>query len=386
MGDSRGYYYDGAYTAAPAAAQSEDEGEYREPHEEDESTGAEASRRSAAIDIELREAYFVSLATKFAALRAKLHRNPPAEALDALPKNHETEVGFFGGKGHTFKQWTHRLRYTDPLPAQVAAMDRQSTIRLLRIILGGKFLRRGVELHERTSRWIWALLARLPDRGELDHVEVGWVRELGKRAVMMMVSITHMAALREEIEGDLDSEKFADDEEDFDQDILGDMEPDVEDDGRSVDSKAVKQATSPSHRDEQAGDSGMDPVAQPANDDADDGEANMDLDIEDGEVPDEPTTTVSENNDADIAAVKARLLAQLDNVGAYDEPANDSNPSADPEQERPADRVDLNEEEAYDEVRARVNMRATLNMILTVSGEFYGQRDLLEFRDPFAGL
>lgn len=35
------------------------------------------------------------------------------------------------------------------------------------------------------------------------------------------------------------------------------------------------------------------------------------------------------------------------------------------------------------EERAKANVRATLNMILTVAGEFYGQRDLLEFRDPF---
>ena len=36
--------------------------------------------------------------------------------------------------------------------------------------------------------------------------------------------------------------------------------------------------------------------------------------------------------------------------------------------------------------RAQVNLRATLNMILTVAGEFYGQRDLLEFRNPFSRL
>ena len=70
-------------------------------------------------------------------------------------------------------------------------------MRLLRIILGGKFLRKNQELRERTSRWIWALLARLPDKGELDYQEIGWIRELGKRAVLLMVSLAEMEVLKE---------------------------------------------------------------------------------------------------------------------------------------------------------------------------------------------
>ncbi len=40
----------------------------------------------------------------------------------------------------------------------------------------------------------------------------------------------------------------------------------------------------------------------------------------------------------------------------------------------------------HDAGRAAMNQRATLCMILTVAGEFYGQRDLLGFRDPFGDL
>jgi hypothetical protein len=83
------------------------------------------------------------------------------------------------------------------------------------------------------------------------------------------------------------------------------------------------------------------------------GSEDMEMDLEsqeEGEVSDERQ---------DLAAAKERLMQQLD---------------------------ELNELDEFDELRSRMNMRATLNMILTVAGEFYGQRDLLEFRNPFTGL
>ncbi|KAH8885764.1 hypothetical protein GQ53DRAFT_659409 [Thozetella sp. PMI_491] len=390
VGDSRGYYHDGAYTAVPDSVYSEDDGEWDGGQD---STDQDAPHRGASAESQLRDAYFAALTTQFMTLRARLHQSPPLEVLRSLPGNHETEVGFFGAKSHTFKKWTHRLRYTDPLPAQVAAMDRQSALRLLRIVLGGKFLRRGIELRERTSRWIWALLARLPDRGELDHVEVGWVRELGKRAVLMMVSIAQMAALREEVEGGLDGEKFEGDDDDddygIDDELLGDTE--AADDGEGwVETEPVKKGDSVS-----AAASSQLPLQttsaaseHPHGADGDEDEADMDLDMEDGEVPDKPTNVVApKNDDADIAAVKARLLAQLNDLDSRDELANEPDDDLGSKGKGPQSLgIDANEKEPYDETRARANMRATLNMILTVAGEFYGQRDLLEFRDPFTGL
>jgi hypothetical protein len=119
-------------------------------------------------------------------------------------------------------------------------------------------------------------------------------------------------------------------------------------------------------------------------------DGEMDMDLDEGEVTDDdqPATAGNEDIAADIAAAKARLLARLEeNSEAQQEQdlpaaADDDEDAADEHQERASDR----EAAMPDEAEARVNMRATLNMILTVAGEFYGQRDLLEFRDPFPAL
>ncbi|KAH6628322.1 hypothetical protein F5144DRAFT_578660 [Chaetomium tenue] len=362
VGDSRGYYHDGAYTAAPDPDPSTTS---PDGAEEGEILPVAEADRVAAQNAALRKAYFVSLTARFLRLRALLHRTPSASAIAALPRDHGTEVGSFGANSWTFRVWTKRIRHTDPLPAQIAALKRQSVLKLLRVILGGKFIRRGYELRPRTSRWIWALLARLPDQGEMDYVEVGWVRELGKRAVLMMVSIAHMDALREQVGGDLEGNVDGDDEEEFVEEMV------LDEDGE----EQVIATSAKSQR----------PAAATA--DAGNGEdGEMDMDIDEGEVTDDESPSTAGNKDiaADIAAAKARLLARLEeNSGAQEEvPAT-------ADADTPADRRNSSSDEetaTLDEAEARVNMRATLNMVLTVAGEFYGQRDLLEFRDPFPAL
>ncbi len=82
---------------------------------------------------------------------------------------------------------------------------------------------------------------------------------------------------------------------------------------------------------------------------------------------------ISSDEEGEVAEnledAKARLLAQLDHNEA--EEANSAKREAEEQEAR---------------YRERINMRATLNMILTVAGEYYGQRDLLEFREPFVGM
>lgn len=354
VGDTRGYYHDGAYTAAP------DPDSY--PASDDEEEGevlslADEADRVAAQNAALRKAYFASLTSQFLRLRALLHRDPPHSLVAALPRDHGTQVGSFGAKSWTFRVWTKRIRHTDPLPVQVAALDRQSVLKLLRVVLGGKFIRRGYELRERTSRWIWALLARLPDRGEMDYAEVGWVRELGKRAVLMMVSIAQMDALREEVEGDLDGELEGDGEVE-EEEFAGETVADEEEEEQMVCAEPKQ------------------PPTTAAAEKAADEDGEMDMVIDNGEVSDDDQPATAGNNDieTDIAAAKARLLARLEENTATD---------VDEDQQGGSDEGDAT---MFDDDRARVNMRATLNMILTVAGEFYGQRDLLEFRDPFPAL
>lgn len=300
-------------------------------------------------------------------LRERLHRDPPPEALSALTNEQSPYVGRFGPASRTFTTWSARVRRRDPAPAQVAAMDKDAVFRLLRVILGGKFLRRGTELRERTSRWLWALLARLPDRGELDYMEVGYVRDLGKRAALLMHSLREMAALREEVEGGGGAAAQEDDGLEGDQEDWDGEAEALEDDRTEVYAPSLESVEPAS-----VADNGSAPV-QPSSDpparssstaptsvpDPDGDKADQ---MEDGEIDESAPMDL----DTDVESAKTRLLAKL---------------SAHSSSGRDADQAD--EEPPFDPGRARMNMRATLNMILTVAGELYGQRDLLEFRDPF---
>ncbi|KAK2075297.1 hypothetical protein P8C59_009436 [Phyllachora maydis] len=359
IGNAPGYYEDGAYIAAPDPVK-------REEHDDSVADNHEQL---------LHQRYFNSLINKFHNLRTQLRQEPSFEAIAALPLDHETRVGRFGSSKPTFLMWTDRIRRTDPLPVQVAAMNRQSVVRLIRVILGSKFLRRGCELRERTSRWIWALLARLPDQGELDYVDAGWVRALGKRAVLMMVSIADMTALQEEVDGGLGGEDASEDEEEYREDSVkleqhAGLTPPLEATGNPVEKTQDEATDILIDNQKPLTDQHMSPLT--AGDDVD---GEMDMDLEDGEVPDDPPeASVAE---ADLAAAKARLLAQVSEVPSWGK--------CDVQASAGGDLV-VDESEPFDEIRARVNMRATLNMVLTVAGEFYGQRDLLEFRNPFTTM
>lgn len=363
IGDSRGYYHDGAYTAAPDSEFSETDMQI----DDDSDSEGRNSTATAAAQKALQQSYFSTLISQFQALRDLLHADPPHELIAALDREHGFFVGDFGPRSKTFAVWNHRIRYTDPHPVQIAAMDKRNALKVLRIVLGGKFIRRGHELRERTSRWIWALLARLPDRGEMDYTEVGWVRELGKRAVLMMVSIAQMDALRGRVDDDLEGDSPG--SEDGEEGILEEVVADDQDEPSAE--QPIQNGAS-----EQPGKGTTDAAAAPTigpDGAPDDGEIDMDLD--DGEVSDASST--ARDIQADIAAAKARLLHKLDS------PEQDGNPAVEP---AAAGLVQEEEDAALEKARVEANTRATLNMILTVAGELYGQRDLLEFRDPFPAL
>ncbi|KAI3398088.1 hypothetical protein diail_9841 [Diaporthe ilicicola] len=358
VGDARGYYEDGAYTAAPDRFESGggdgDGEESREQTEDDEAA-------------KIAQAYYTSLMTHFTSLRERLHQDPPPQALAALTKEQSPYVGRFGPASRTFTTWSVRVRHSDPAPAQVAAMDKDAVLRLLRVILGGKFLRSGTELRERTSRWLWALLARLPDRGELDYMEVGHVRDLGKRAALLMHSLREMAALREEVEGGgaaQEDDGLEGEQEDWEGEGEGEALDEDGADTSALTNEIVEPVAVPDNDPASAQHSSGPPArssstAPTSLPDVDGDKADP---MEDGEIDESAPMDI----DTDVESAKTRLLAKLSTHGWS---SNDA---------------DQAEEEApIDPARARMNMRATLNMILTVAGEFYGQRDLLEFRDPF---
>lgn len=425
IGDSRGYYHDGAYTALPDDYNEDDEEEEEseeggQEYDEEDSLQSSEDRPHNSSSDEIRDAYFAALTRQYLSLRTILRTDPPQSAISSLPSSNPTQVGKLGANSSTYARWSGLIKATDPLPAQIAAMHKDSVIRLVRVMLNGKSFREGHELRERTSRWLWALLARLPDRGELDYQEIGWIRELGKRAVLCMLNLAEREVLHNEygVGGSGASQEDADVE--IDEGVHEEPTPpsqDEEPDGSinlqtngptdnqngipgkadttsvganirpseeshlpnpisqqttapSADANAdTKQSpvrsSSPHPRTEQEQGQEQEQEQEQETAETPDVEMQLESDLDDGEVSDNPQK--EEEHDADIEGAKARLLAQLE----------------DGEESSPEPALTQEQEEA---ARAQVNLRATLNMILTVAGEFYGQRDLLEFRNPFSRL
>ncbi|KAF4959988.1 hypothetical protein FGADI_1262 [Fusarium gaditjirri] len=365
VGDSRGWYEDGAYMAMPDNATEEDDyedGEY--PDDYDDDCNEEAA---------LNESYFSSVMDQYLRLRSVLHADLPPNAVSRVVKAQLKTDAPAENQSAVIATWSRLLRETDPRPLQVALMSKDTTLRILRILLGGKFLRQGYTLPERTSRWIWALLARMPDKGELNYAEIGWIRDLGRRAVLLGRSLAEMAALREELaEGGLGAHEAVDGSS-SDEEVLADPEDlDVEgalSSGQDEDDPTPAEPEKDAEKTTKVMESTTKSAPKP---DAEEGEIKdedededvameiaTDSEAEEGEV-------ASQEPRENLEAAKERLLARISN-GMTSE-----------------DEEDLEKESAKQRLRA--NLRATLNMILTVAGEFYGQRDLLEFREPFIGM
>ncbi|CAK7262619.1 hypothetical protein SEPCBS119000_000051 [Sporothrix epigloea] len=358
-GDPRGYYNDGAYVAVSIGEDSPaDNRTLNNTNRQSSATclldnlDPDACREAAAA--QFRSAYRTRLLlTHFADMRAIFLSSPDADpnalaaGIAALPPDHDTDVGPLSASSGVFRRWFYLLRTTDPMPAQIAAMDKVSVLRLLRILLRGlltgglassrssraaRFARGlaggsggggngGLHMTARTSRWLWALFARLPDRGELDYREVGYIRDVAKQAVMRLAHLSY--------------------------DMSGtDGQDGVEDGGDETDPESGRQA--------------------------DDGEETALA----GRIG-TPTRREETADEDDFAADQDDLSMVQSEPGIGENEVRTEDPVTGKENEEDV------EEESADDQDDEMQQRATLEMVLAVAGEFYGQRDLLAFRTPW---
>lgn len=257
-------------------------------------------------------------------------------------------------------------------------MSKDTVLKILRVMIGGKFLQSGHSIPQRTSHWLWALLARLPDVGELNHTEIGWIRDLGRRAVLLGRSLSEMAALRDELAEDGFGVNDNVDASSSDEEVVAEaVEEGVEDDNASAADATVK---SPPDAEVGVLDSPT-PIAIP-NDGIKTPAEKDDNSINDGEIAkandDSEDEDVAMDTGSDSSGDEGEIIEQADDEAALEEAKQKL-------LARLAESESLRLEEEQRR-NARMNMRATLTMILTVAGEFYGQRDLLEFREPFVGM
>ena len=261
-------------------------------------------------------------------------------------------------------------------------MDKGTVFRLLRLILtnngalGGK-----TPISRRLSRWIWGLLAKLPVSGELMSEEVGLIRELGKRAVWLGV----------EMRGVDIRELYKEDDEDDDEELVVDFEiidgADIDPERATKSNRVIgpviprmEEGPSEVSRSGEAPNAVEEDLAPPAVFGSR-AEAicsqqsalhTKKLVMEEAEVGKADDAGVDKDEEARITALKERLLASLDNQDSSEIPEADLIVNEDAYLAQESDHhADLD------------NAKITVDMIITIAGEVYGQRDLLEFREEW---
>jgi regulator of vacuolar morphogenesis len=173
-----GYYHDGAYTAT-------------------------MNNVTAPVDCArtlppAQKHYYGSLLAQFRLTRATVRYSPPLSAVEALRSDQ-----FISFPEHTEKvyaQWRGQLLSRDPSPVQLACMDTDTILELVRFL--------GVHLEEmlqqrtlvnirRLGAWVWAILGRCKDRGELLSEEIGDLRHLAQLALRIQNDGLGASAARE---------------------------------------------------------------------------------------------------------------------------------------------------------------------------------------------
>ena len=327
-GRHRGIFSDGVYIALPpqqvepapvAIDREEQEGEVAHGEEEE--------------SIDPQEFYYGILHQQFRCLRATLKCVPPASAIAALDDKHPISLPEYSLKANV--EWRRLLQIVEPQMVQIACMDVESVLRLLPIVTRSlsTAARSGeVARVKRVGAWAWALLGRCTEVGQLSSEEVAEIRELGKRAVKILIKIRspemHQALEEAARQGDTAIE-----------------ESEADDDGQ------LEQTDTPSgHLDNQDAGKSQNP-------------ATTEID---------PSPTNPQKELENLEAAKARLREKLGLSGASTEEPNQEVDFI------PDDKVNDPENEVQE---LNLHTRAMLDMIITVVGEFFGQRDLLEFRD-----
>lgn len=289
--------------------------------------GAEGPRRSR----DPQETYYTALLARYHAHRTALAKPPLAGAVDALDQHHP--ISFPHRNKQAAKHWRQALVETTPSPVQLASMDNEAVLRLLELAQGKLQLsgNKRENLNGNLSLWFWGLLGRLGDPGVLNNSDIGLVRGIAKTADWVGLRYRKMAAAQD---GGVDEEEEGND-------------------GDEEERAGNKSSEDEAHEEEerQRNTSSEDEAPRPRR-------------------PAKPRQGPSVTASAAGAANEDDVFTSLAEALASDAPPTAIGPRA-PEQE---------ETSGGNEAVPNANSVATLDMIITVAGEFYGQRDLLAKR------
>ncbi|TID12821.1 hypothetical protein E2P81_ATG09770 [Venturia nashicola] len=333
IGDSRGYFSEGTYIAAPTIGSDLPNDEYYLSDEDD---------FARVVSMSPQEAHTTRILSLFNRQRSILQMTPPAK----LNPLHEMSCH-------------ERINKHDPSPAALVAMSMATTYAMLKLVT--KQLKKSRNIAPRMSAWIMSILAKM-DEKLMDGDSVYLVRELSKKAMWVRFSFderfTELTANAE-----------------YNQESQFGGPDDRKDDGgpsrgrREVQDDLPRRRNTSSLSSYRASDSVHDPELK-----IDDASLPSMAEVRPSKLP--ATKPISELMMDDallptaaearlgtataIEAARLRLLEKIEKEVQDDIPIKDK-------KDRGPDVLDS-------------NTRATIDMIITIVGEIYGQKDLLEGR------
>jgi len=128
--------------------------------------------------------YYESLLTHFTLVAATMRCVPPLSAVEKLTSS--LPISFPVESKNARMTWGQCLLNYDPNPVQIACMDESSIFELVRLIttkMRGLFQNNQDDTAKRTGAWLWAVLGKCPDRGELGSEEISDLRRLAQKAI-----------------------------------------------------------------------------------------------------------------------------------------------------------------------------------------------------------
>ncbi|RKF83381.1 putative v-snare microsporum canis [Golovinomyces cichoracearum] len=319
---------------------------------------------------------FSSILSRYKYLRNCLHKRPQTDLVQNLKPYQRTQVGPLNKD--TSKWWIGHMKNSDPNPVQIASMDKNTVLRLLGLLTQGTVLKSGLKVAPILSRWAWSLLARLPDRGDLNSEEIGVLRALGKKAISLGMSLKEdsdwgsgLTELGDSFDNNAEdsyvSDLITEDETYEEQNSINDAEvyeteistsENLLEVGPEEHNTETIHSTLDTKQEEPAILSRQGSIEIPDND-------SLSKDLVDSS----PKHSESKCPEDGLLAAKARILER------YCGPENEDSINIEPEiLPEPVSKG------IFSPSPLQQNAQATVDMILTIVGESYGQRDLLEFR------
>jgi len=247
----------------------------------------------------------------------------------------------------------------------------------------------------RLSAWLWAVLCKVPDVGTLDNEQVGVVRELGKRAVWVRCGWAG-GDIAESTEGLGPGEEEEGAVEELDAiaaSLIDGKIANEDEEGNLDDDRGVRS-------------NNLSPLLRAVSE-AEEGEVDGVLQLDGGndeEAADAAKSKLERGDEPVGVQAKIKQQQQADLNFAHDEKFDEPDPAQrnvdvnedagagantllcadDSETAVVADAADATVPPAVAMANyssPNVNTCATLDMLITVAGDLYGQRDLLEFRE-----